>query len=116
MVCVAMARVAPAGADAVTDWNAITVQASVAAGLPGGSGTLPVALVQAAVHDAVQSIDRRYEPYHVRIPGASGSPEAAVAAAAHDVLVGVFPTQQGALDQAYFQLSFPIMRRQLTEA
>jgi hypothetical protein len=51
------------------------------------AATLSIILCQmadTAVYDAVQAIDRRIEPYHVEIPEASGSPEAA---AAHDVLV-----------------------------
>ena len=63
---------APAHADAVTDWNAITLDA-VTAGRPGPIGMVDVALVQIAVHDAVQALDRRYEPYHVEIEGARGS-------------------------------------------
>ena len=43
-------------ADAVTDWNAIAVQTTVMAGHPGPTGVLDVAMVQAAVYDAVQAI------------------------------------------------------------
>jgi hypothetical protein len=39
----------------------------------------------------------------VEIPGASGSPEAAAAKAAHDVLVSRFPAQAASLDTAYQQ-------------
>ncbi len=85
---------APAHADAVTDWNAITLDA-VTAGRPGPIGMVDVALVQAAVHDAVQALDRRYEPYHVEIEGAKGKRSAAVAAAAHDVLVGMYSESVG---------------------
>jgi len=97
---------APAHADAVTDWNAIALDA-VTAGRPGPIGMVDVALVQVAVHDAVQALDRRYEPYHVEIEGAQSSPgkgrrSAAVAAAAHDVLVGMYPTQSANLDALYF--------------
>src|SRR5207344_1543284 len=59
-------------------------------------------LVQVAVHDAVQAYEKRFEPYHVDIERAKGSPAAAVAAAAHDVLVGLYPTQATALDTTYF--------------
>lgn len=95
-----VAWAAPAHADAVTFWNDLTVRA-VTAGRPGAIGFLDVALVQAAVHDAVQAIEGRYEPYHVTIGDAAGSPAAAVAAAAHGVLVGLYPAQQGALDAEY---------------
>jgi hypothetical protein len=90
-------------ADAVTDWNDITM-AAVTASRPGPAGMLDVALVQVAVHDAVQAIDRRYEPYHVEIKGAKGSRSAAVAAAARDVLAGMYPdpAKVAALDAVYF--------------
>jgi hypothetical protein len=58
-------------------------------------------MVQAAVYDAVQAIDRRFKPYYVEIPGASGSPVVATAKAAHDVLVSRFPWQ--AADMTYHQ-------------
>ena len=91
------------GTDAATDWNAIAVQALATAAppRPGPVAFLDLAIVQAAVHDAVQAIDRRFEPYHVEIPGASGSPEAAAAKAAHDVLVNILPGQAASLDTTY---------------
>ena len=93
------------GTDAATDWNAIAVQALVAAGpaRPGQILFLDLAIVQAAVHDAVQAIDQRFEPYHVHIAGASGSPEAAAAKAAHDVLVNILPGQAASLDTTYHE-------------
>jgi hypothetical protein len=80
-----------ASADAVVDWNAIAVQATVTGARPDATGILDAAMVQAAVYDAVQAIEKQYEPYYVDIPGASGSPAAAAAKAAHDVLVNRFP-------------------------
>lgn len=92
-----------ARADAVTDWNDKAVQALVAATppRPGPVIFLDLAIVQAAVHDAIQAIDKRFEPYHVTIPGASGSPAAATAKAAHDVLVNLLPGQATILDTQY---------------
>jgi hypothetical protein len=87
--------------DAVVDWNEIAV-AAVTAGRPGPVGVVDVALVHVAVHDAVQAIERRYEPYHAEVAGAKGSRSAAAAAAAHDVLVGMYPEQAGNLDALYF--------------
>jgi hypothetical protein len=93
----------PAGvrADVVTDWNAIAMQATITGARPGPTGALDLAMAQAAVYDAVQAIEGRYEPYHVQIPGASGSPVAAAAKAAHDVLVNRFPAQAEFLDTTY---------------
>ena len=92
-----------ARADAVLDWNAIAVNtiATATPPRPGPVGFLDMAVVQAAVYDAVQAIDGKFKPYHVQIPGASGSPEAAAAKAAHDVLVNIFPAQGASLDTAY---------------
>lgn len=90
--------------DAATDWNAIAVQALATANpaRPNPVPFLDLAIVQAAVHDAVQAIDRRYTPYHVQfLRGAAGSPEAAAAKAAHDVLVNILPGQAASLATTY---------------
>ena len=90
----------PALADVVTDWNAIALQTvfSAVPPRPGPSGILDLAMVQAAVHDAIQAFQRRFEPYAIAIPDASGSPVAAAAVAAHDVLAARFPSQAANLD------------------
>jgi hypothetical protein len=92
-----------ARADAVLDWHEITVNTVSTASppRPGPVGFLDMAVVQAAVYNAVQAIDGKFKPYHVQIPGASGSPEAAAAKAAHDALVNIFPAQGASLDTAY---------------
>ena len=103
IVCGILGAASPAYADAVTDWNAITVDAvNVGRPGPGPIGVVDIALVQVAVHDAVQAIERRFEPYLVEIEGARGRRSAAVAAAAHDVLVGMYPAQAATLDATYF--------------
>jgi hypothetical protein len=99
-----ISRAASSDPDAATDWNSIAVQALVAATPPRPTPIvfLDLAVVQAAVHDAVQAIDRRYMPYHVMfLRRASGSPDAAAARAAHDVLVNILPGQAAALDTTY---------------
>ena len=102
MLCGFLSGAGSVYADAVTDWNDIAVNA-VTAGRPGPSGLVDLALVQAAVHDAVQALEHRYEPYYVEVPGARGSRDAAVAAAAHDVLVAFYPSLAApTLDPAYF--------------
>jgi hypothetical protein len=50
-------------ADVVTDWNVIALQAHAAAGLNAVRRTRVLAMVHAAVHDAVNAIDRRAQPY-----------------------------------------------------
>ena len=51
-----------ARADAVVDWNIITGQTIPFAARPGGAPGLDYAMVHAAIHDAVQAYDRRFEP------------------------------------------------------
>jgi hypothetical protein len=89
--------------DAVVDWNAIAVDAISKASppRPGPVGLLDTAVVQAAVYDAVQAIGGKYKPYRIEIQGASGSPDAAAAKAAHDVLVNILPAQAASLETTY---------------
>jgi hypothetical protein len=90
-------------ADAVTDWHAMAVQALATMAPPRSVPVtfLDIAIVQAAVHDAVQATDRRFTPYQASIPGATGSTAAAAATAAHAVLVAIFPDHTAALDTTY---------------
>jgi len=100
IVCASLSWAAQAKADVVLDWNAIAIQTIGAAvpPRPGPSAILDVAVVHVAIHDAIQAFEGRFEPYVGSIPNATGSPIAAAATAAHDVLVARFPSQTGALD------------------
>lgn len=88
----------PAKADVITDWNEIALNATMAGSRPVPTGMLDMAAAHAAMYDAVQAIERRYQPYYVDIPNATGSPVAAAAKAAHDVLVSRFPGQEAGLN------------------
>ena len=82
-----------APSDAVVAWNANAGEATVAACFLGGYAPQEArmyAMMHAAIHDALNGIDRRSQPYAVDLLAAPGtSPDAAVAAAARDVLVSV---------------------------
>ncbi|MDP9145898.1 MAG: vanadium-dependent haloperoxidase, partial [Actinomycetota bacterium] len=89
---VAPASARPARVDAVTVWNATAGKAAVDACLAPTGNPLHesrlYAVMHVAIHDALNAIDRRSRPYAFKTgakPGAS--PDAAVAAAARDVLV-----------------------------
>ena len=87
----------------VTFWNNVAA-ASATAGRPGLGSLLDIAVVQLAVHDAVQAIERRYDPYRFSDPSASGMPQAAVAAASYHVLATLYPAQRpgpAGLDQTF---------------
>jgi PAP2 superfamily len=61
-----------------------------------------ISFAQAAVYEAVVAIEGGYQPYKLSLaPRPGASVDAAVAAAAHDVLVYYFPAQQAALDADY---------------
>src|SRR5215467_9304703 len=89
----------------VRTWNQIASDALVNVGIPaphGGPAHVGVnwAIVQIAVYDAVNSIEGGpYQPYAILIDAPAGaSANAAVAQAAHDVLVSIVPGQQASLD------------------
>jgi len=67
--------------------------------------TRSFAIMHAAIYDAVNAIDRTHRPYLVRLSGVSrdASQEAAAAAAAHDVLVALYPAFKATLDAALQQ-------------
>ena len=59
------------------------------------------AMTHIAMFDAVNAIERDFEPYRVRWrPGQGGSSHAAAAQAAHDVLVALNPSAAAAYDEA----------------
>ena len=87
--------------DPIAAWNQISENAVKAGKHPLPVTSVEFAIVQLAIYDAVESIDRRYVPYYTRVPGATGSLSAAAAKAGHDTLVGLFPAQSAALDAAY---------------
>lgn len=91
-----------ASADVISDWNAMTFGHAAAVGRPGGSVTIDLATVHAAQYDAVQAIERDYEPYRVTdVPNAAGSPIAAAVKAARDVLLARFPTRAAIIQGQY---------------
>lgn len=113
VVCLA-AAVPDARAGVVADWNVVTLSCVQGPPSPpnrgGPPGLLDIAVVQAAVHDAVQAVEGRFESYHYRNPDrlGLGTREAAAAAAAYGVLAGLYgaadPCLAGVQDPA---LSYP---------
>jgi hypothetical protein len=80
-------------ANTVLTWNETALKAVAAGGQNPVQISRTLAMVQGAVHDALNASTRRYAAYYFEGPGDAGaSPEATVAAAAHTVLVGVLPS------------------------
>jgi hypothetical protein len=98
----ATARAAPAGPEAVIAWNQIMVQ--MASQQPAPASFVYASYAQAAVFNAVVAVEGGYQPYKSNIiPRPGASVDAAVATAAHDVLVHYFQSteQKTTLDAAY---------------
>ncbi len=90
---------APTGSNAVVlQWNQI-LSDNV------GAGTLysfrQYAMLHIAMFDAANSVKQQYRPYRLQVPGGStASDEAAVAQAARDVMVALFPAATASFDAA----------------
>lgn len=99
----APARAAPAGPQSVIAWNAIMIRTVITNGQQSPpASSVYGAYAQAAVYNAVVAIEGGYEPYKSDLArNPTASVDAAVATAAHDVLVHFFPAQQAALDSDY---------------
>ena len=106
------ANPAPAMADAtepvsqVVQWNRTLL---VIVRTPGAQPatihpTHSFAIMHAAIYDAVNAIDGTHKPYLVRLSASHfASQEAAAAAAAHEVLVKLYPSFQTTLDTQFQQ-------------
>jgi hypothetical protein len=88
-------------ADVVTDWSTTAQTAMVATAMKFPLQTRTLAIMHAAMFDAVNSVEHRYEPYAVNLSAPAANEEAAAASAAHSVLTALLPSQQPALNAAY---------------
>jgi len=86
--------------NAVTQWNQLATEI-----LPVAVGPIidarAMAILHAAIHDAVNGIERRYEPYTADLSAPGASVDAAVARAARDVMIAVAPSARERIEQEY---------------
>lgn len=89
--------------NAVTHWNAVATDA-----FAPSQGTNPMvqsrtlSIVHAAIHDALNAIDRRFASYTPGVAESRGaSVDAAIAAAARGVLMVLLPEQRALVEDAY---------------
>jgi len=110
LACAATAAVlaAPtvARADVLNDWNVIAQNQALTLRPTAHGQTRGIAMVQGAVYDAVNALHAKYQPYVLDLAALHarpfGSRKAAIATAAHHVLVEIVPPAQVAgLDSAY---------------
>ena len=84
-------------------WNAVASQAfAPTQGLDPLGQSRTFAILQAAIHDAINAIDARYLPY---TPGLAAAPaasiDAAIAAASRSVMLALVPDQSALIEGAY---------------
>jgi PAP2 superfamily len=84
----------------VTEWNRFASEL-VAADQPPPVQVHTMAIVQIAVHDALNSITPRYAAYQYTGSAPDASPAAAVATATRDTLLRLQPTATSAIEAAY---------------
>lgn len=81
--------------DVVTHWHKVMLDTIAADGTDPITSTRVAAIVQSAVFDSVNGIQRKYTPIHADIPKPSGaSVSAAVIESAYTTLVALYPDQQ----------------------
>lgn len=100
LACFAATR--PVRADVLWEWNDAALAAVVGTKQLAFVQNRMMTLLDVAMYEAVNAVERRYEPYAFRtdpVPGASA--EAAAAAAGRTILLALFPEQRGAWDQLY---------------
>ena len=86
------------GANSIVEWNKIALRTTKAdeLAIPAMRNT---AMVHMAIHDALNGIALRFKPYYSTATGyQDASPAAAIATAAYDVLVALYPGEQAKLD------------------
>lgn len=93
-----------AAEDVIVRWNRVLRETVMTPGQHPAT-IMPVrsyAMMHAAMFDAVNSIDGTYTAYMTDVPGTKhASIEAAAAQAAHDVLVGLYPTRAAIFDAEF---------------
>jgi hypothetical protein len=105
LLCVFALASAPSRADVVSDWAEL--QSAIDKAVEDPSGAYDAKTAQAsskvtlAMFEAANSVDPRYESW-LKVPRAPAgtSVDAAVASAAHDVLVSLYPSQKDKADEA----------------
>ncbi len=94
-----LATVPGALADPVLDWNLAALRTTAAAPFNPPLEARNLAVVHAAMFDAANAFEHEFRAYAVQLRAPAGaSLEAAVTAAAHRTLVGLYPEQAAALD------------------
>ena len=92
---------ADTGDNPVVVWSGVA-EAAITASRPPASSTVLAAMVHGAIYDAVAAVTGDLEPFVTPVTAPAGaSVDAAVAQAAHDVLVARVPGQAGSVQTTF---------------
>ena len=101
LICILALFASAAFADVIIDWNNVALNTIRQAGTSPPVASRALAMMHAAMYDAVNATDLTYNAYHsyqTALPGSSA--EAAAAVAARDVLVSIYPQYAANYDTA----------------
>ena len=102
LFCVALSIASLAESDVVTDWNTAALNAIRADKTPPPDASRALAILHASVYDAVNGIVRSHKPYFVKEKAPmAASQEAAASAAAHRVLMTLFPANAETFEELH---------------
>lgn len=101
LICLLLFCGSLAAADVITDWNNVALSTIRSAGTNPPIASRALAIMHAAMFDAVNATNLTYSAYHsyqTALP--DSSPEAAAAQAARDVLSSIYPSRVASFDAA----------------
>jgi hypothetical protein len=100
LIALETGRVPASASDIVTDWNSTLNEAIIAT--PGkhnpGNPTRAMAMMNGAIYDVFQAIDRTHNPFKVKMNMSGANLDAAVAQAAYRVISDTYGEYQATLD------------------
>ena len=89
-----------AQADVIMDWNARVDAIATDRKLASPAHGRALVMMHVAMFEALNAIDRRYQPYRLNlVADRNTSREVAAATAGHDVLLALYPDQKASLDE-----------------
>ena len=92
----------PARTDVIMDWNAKADAIAAEKQITPSPHARALAILHVAMFEAVNAIERRYDPYKLNLTAdRSTSKEAAAASAGYHVLVALYPDQKTDLDATF---------------
>ena len=92
----------PARTDVIMDWNAKADAIAAEKQITPSPHARALAILHVAMFEAVNAIERRYNPYKLNLTAdSSTSKEAAAASAGYHVLVALYPDQKTDLDATF---------------